>query len=363
MKNYKMLSVPKDSAWERFTIRRYLPIWLLEVTDGIANIFAWLPTIYKDRHWDSSYIYEVLKKKIELQRKYIVSSNRHLSVPTDNYFMTVCLNLIERCQSDYYAIEYLDYHTSKFDFIPCNEDGEEDAAVLRHSALLADVVGGDAHQGIVGEGREGVVGLVGQDVAVGEEQDPLLAAGLPQPPDDLEGGVGLASAARHDELATVCVLQANCHVGNGFALVVTYLLALFERDLFFLCVVSPINLAVLKRNEVNDVDGLIATLHRFDDVVTGFVAGHEQHRICKWRFTRRTQEAVNAIALFNLGIFGIELGLDCKDAGIVGNVFNGNQVNASIALWVCIAQAHPVLAPFFPQVHLATEHVPIKWFV
>lgn len=125
MKNYKMLSVPEDSAWERFTIRRYLPIWLLEITDGIANVFAWLPTIYKDRHWDSSYIYEVLKKKIELQRKYIVSSNRHLSVPNDNYFMTVCLNLIERCQEDYYAIEYLDYHTSKFHFIPCNEEGED----------------------------------------------------------------------------------------------------------------------------------------------------------------------------------------------------------------------------------------------
>ena len=33
------------------------------------------------------------------------------------------------------------------------------------------VVGGDAHQRIVGEGREGVVGLVGQDVAVGQEQE------------------------------------------------------------------------------------------------------------------------------------------------------------------------------------------------
>ena len=48
--------------------------------------------------------------------------------------------------------------------------------------------------------------LVDQDVAVGEEQDALLAAGLPQPPDDLEGGVGLAGAGRHDEQDAVLAL-------------------------------------------------------------------------------------------------------------------------------------------------------------
>ena len=42
-------------------------------------------------------------------------------------------------------------------------------------------------------------GLVGEDVAVGEEEDALLRAGLPEPPDDLEGGVGLAGAGGHDE--------------------------------------------------------------------------------------------------------------------------------------------------------------------
>jgi len=42
-------------------------------------------------------------------------------------------------------------------------------------------------------------GLVDEDVAVGQEQDALAGAGLPQAPDDLEGGVGLAGAGRHDE--------------------------------------------------------------------------------------------------------------------------------------------------------------------
>ena len=42
-------------------------------------------------------------------------------------------------------------------------------------------------------------GLIDQHVAVGQEQDALLAPGLPQPPDDLKGGVGLAGPGRHHQ--------------------------------------------------------------------------------------------------------------------------------------------------------------------
>jgi hypothetical protein len=52
------------------------------------------------------------------------------------------------------------------------EDREEHAAVLRHAAPSADLVGRDTHQGArrtVLERREGVVGLVGQDVAVSQD--------------------------------------------------------------------------------------------------------------------------------------------------------------------------------------------------
>ena len=41
--------------------------------------------------------------------------------------------------------------------------------------------------------------LVDEDVAVGEEEDALLCAGFPEPPDDLERGVGFAGAGGHDE--------------------------------------------------------------------------------------------------------------------------------------------------------------------
>ena len=87
------------------------------------------------------------------------------------------------------------------------EDGEEQAAVLRHLAFLADVVRLDAHQRVLGEGGEGVVSLIRQDVPVGEEQDARaarrLAAQVPaavkQFPRDLKGDEGLARAGGQRE--------------------------------------------------------------------------------------------------------------------------------------------------------------------
>ena len=48
--------------------------------------------------------------------------------------------------------------------------------------------------------------LIDEDIAVGKEQDAFLAPGLPQPPDNLKRGVGLAGAGSHDEENPVLAL-------------------------------------------------------------------------------------------------------------------------------------------------------------
>ena len=55
-------------------------------------------------------------------------------------------------------------------------------------------------------------GLVDQRGAVGEKEDALLHAALPQAVDDLESGVSLAGARRHDEEVAVVAFVA----GDGF---------------------------------------------------------------------------------------------------------------------------------------------------
>ena len=122
MRTYKPLQIPNNSAWDRKTWRSYSPVWFLEFVRGIQNLIHWLPVIWKDRHWDDHYIFEVLKHKIKLQQKYIVNSNRHTRVNIDNRDMTIVLNLIERIQDDYYALECYEYENSKFRFEPAGDE-------------------------------------------------------------------------------------------------------------------------------------------------------------------------------------------------------------------------------------------------
>lgn len=139
LKQYKQLKVPTDSAWDRNSIWRYLPIWLKNFVCGIKNILIWIPTIYKDRNWDSHYIFDVLKFKLIQQRKELVEANRHEGVESLNRDITLCLNLIERVQNEYYEMEYMDYHKSEYNWIPCEEhDGCHELDIVHISDNFDD---------------------------------------------------------------------------------------------------------------------------------------------------------------------------------------------------------------------------------
>jgi len=128
MKTYKLLTIPKDSAWNRKTLStriwRFLPWRIRLFFTGCHNLIKWSPTIFKDKDWDQWHIYNILQKKIEFQRKKIIYENRHTQVYRDNRDMTIVLNLIERVNEDFYGLEYLDYSESKFRFEPIEGDDE-----------------------------------------------------------------------------------------------------------------------------------------------------------------------------------------------------------------------------------------------
>ena len=115
-KQHKQLSIPLDSAWGRKSIRKYMPIWFNEFTEGIKNLLVWFKVIYKDKNWDTHYVFEIIKFKLLQQRKCLVEANRHEGVPELNKDITLCLNLIEKVQSEYYAMEYMDYHKSEYNW-------------------------------------------------------------------------------------------------------------------------------------------------------------------------------------------------------------------------------------------------------
>ena len=114
MKNYKKLPIPKHSEWERKSLWYKFPRFIRDFCTGVSNIIKWFPTIWRQRDWDSDFIFNILQKKIEFQRECLVNSNRHSRIDIDNRDMTTVLNLIDRVRNDYYSMEIHDYEDSDY---------------------------------------------------------------------------------------------------------------------------------------------------------------------------------------------------------------------------------------------------------
>lgn len=87
---------------------------------GVRNIIYWLPIIWKDRNWDSHYIFEVLAHKLKIQAKYIGDRDIHTLAKRDAEIMMTCVRLIDKVQEEFYAMEYMVYEKTKhwFEDVP-----------------------------------------------------------------------------------------------------------------------------------------------------------------------------------------------------------------------------------------------------
>lgn len=91
---------------------------------GIKNLLFWLPIIWRDRNWDQSYIFNILKHKLKAQAHYIGSMDRHTRAKRDAERMLTCVRLIDKIIDDYYGLEFMDYEKVKiwFEDVPGNSD-------------------------------------------------------------------------------------------------------------------------------------------------------------------------------------------------------------------------------------------------
>ena len=69
---------------------------------GVKNIIYWFPIIWKDRNWDSGYIFDILKHKLKAQAKYIGDRDWYTRAQLDAKRMRLCVSLIEKVQDDFY---------------------------------------------------------------------------------------------------------------------------------------------------------------------------------------------------------------------------------------------------------------------
>lgn len=98
---------------------------LRSIYRSIRNLIRWLPIIWKDRDWDSHYIYEILKVKLQNQAKYIGNQDRHTGSKRDAQIMITCARLIEKVQDEYYHMEHTEYTNDVYHFVPRGEDNYE----------------------------------------------------------------------------------------------------------------------------------------------------------------------------------------------------------------------------------------------
>ncbi len=129
---------PKPSLYRR--IRAW---WVVEgkyshkyFKIGVKNLWYWLPIIWKDRSWDHSYIYKILKHKLQKQAQFTQEKNWHTCSQQNARRMQICVKLIQSCKDDTYRIEYLDYTKERHWFEPCKDkEGYEGSPCQPRSSI------------------------------------------------------------------------------------------------------------------------------------------------------------------------------------------------------------------------------------
>jgi len=88
---------------------------------GVKNLIYWFPVIWKDRNWDSSFIFEILSHKLKAQSKYIGKRDFHVTAKRDAEVMMTCVRLIKLVRDEHYQMEYMDYRKAKYWFQPVED--------------------------------------------------------------------------------------------------------------------------------------------------------------------------------------------------------------------------------------------------
>lgn len=88
---------------------------------GVENLITYFKIVWKDRDWDDYYIYQFLIFKIKKTSKHIREHDFHLNAKRDSEIMDTVVKLLERDRDEYYSMEFLDYHKSKFNWIDTDD--------------------------------------------------------------------------------------------------------------------------------------------------------------------------------------------------------------------------------------------------
>jgi hypothetical protein len=84
------------------------------IPTGVANLIKWLPVVWKDRDWDFTSVYDILRFKIENMSNYIDNRKTFVGYENEVKYMRLCKKLIGLISDDYYLTHYLDMVEAKW---------------------------------------------------------------------------------------------------------------------------------------------------------------------------------------------------------------------------------------------------------
>lgn len=101
--------------WERITLYwkfeyQYYPRNFIH---GVKNLIKWFPIVWKDRNWDDSFFWTIVKFKISDMAKTHGSRMPYVGYERNVEIMNLIVRLIEKFESETYLHEYYDYVEDK----------------------------------------------------------------------------------------------------------------------------------------------------------------------------------------------------------------------------------------------------------
>jgi hypothetical protein len=112
MKNEKISFWQKIVLYWKFKVRYYPKQFIV----GLKNLYKWTPIIWKDRDWDNSFLFDIIKFKISNmagthgKEMPYVGSERNVEI------MNTIVRLIDKFQSEEYLHEYFSYVDDEYTF-------------------------------------------------------------------------------------------------------------------------------------------------------------------------------------------------------------------------------------------------------
>jgi hypothetical protein len=109
----------RPNLWQRFLLYwkfeyRYYP---RNFVRGVKNLIKWGPIIWKDRDWDDSFLFEIMKFKISNMSESHGKTMTYVGSQRNVEIMNTIVRLIDKFQTEHYQHEFLDYIDDEYSFV------------------------------------------------------------------------------------------------------------------------------------------------------------------------------------------------------------------------------------------------------